>query len=95
MENKSKEINRKKVDWLLTQSIDTQLEIISHHMEICRIVINSIIDREVCDYTGERYSHNKPNNGRYSRCGFNPGSVKLGDQKVPIYVPRILDKAEK
>jgi len=95
MENKSKEINRKKVDWLLTQSIDTQLEIISHHMEICRIVINSIIDREVCDYTGERYSHNKPNNGKYSRWGFNPGSVKLGDQKVPIDVPRILDKEEK
>ena len=95
MKNKSKEINRKKVDWLLGQSIDTQLEIISHHMEICRIVINSIIDREVCDYTGERYSHNKPNNGRYSRWGFNPGSVKLGDQKVPIDVPRILDKEEK
>ena len=95
MENKSKEINRKRVDWLLAQSIDTQLEIISHHMEICRIVINSIIDREVCDYTGERYSHNKPNNGRYSRWGFNPGSVKLGDQKVPIDVPRILDKEEK
>jgi len=95
MENKSKEINRKKIDWLLDQSIDMQLEIISHHMEICRIVINSIIDREVCDYTGERYSHNKPNNGRYSRWGFNPGSVKLGDQKVPIDVPRILDKEEK
>ena len=95
MENKSKEINRKRVDWLLAQSIDTQLEIISHHMEICRIVINSIIDREVCDYTGERYSHNKPYNNRYSRWGFNPGSVKLGDQKVPIDVPRILDKEEK
>lgn len=95
MENKVKEINRKRMDWLLNQSIDTQLEIISHHMEICRIVINSIIDREVCDYTGERYSHNKPNNGRYSRWGFNPGSVKLGDQKVPIDVPRILDKEER
>jgi len=95
MEDKIKEINRKKVDWLLTQSIDTQLQIISHHMEICRIVINSIIEQEVCDYTGERYSHNKPNNGRYCRWGFNPGSIKLGDQKIPIDVPRILDKEEK
>jgi hypothetical protein len=26
--------------------------------------------------------------------GFNPGSVKLGDQKVPVGVPRILVKEE-
>jgi len=95
MENKSKEINRKRVDWLLTQSIETQLEIVSHHMEICRIVINSILDQEVFDYTGERYRHMKPHNNRYCRWGFNPGSVKLGDQKIPIDIPRILDKEEK
>jgi len=79
---------------LLAQSIDTQLEILSHYMEICRIMINSLIDQEVCDYTGQRYSYNKPHDGRNSRWGFNPGSVKLGGQKIPIDVPRVFDKKE-
>jgi len=43
MENKVKEINRKRVNWLLDQPIETQLEIISHHMEICRIMINTLL----------------------------------------------------
>jgi len=94
MENKSKEINRKKVEWLLAQPIDMQLEIVSHYMEICRIMINSLLDQEVCDYTGQRYRHNKPHDSRYSRWGFNPGSVKLGGQKIPIDVPRVFDKKE-
>lgn len=75
MENKSKEIKRKKVDWLLSQPIETQLELISHHMEICRLMINSIIEQEVSDDTGQRYSHDKPHNKRFCRWGFNPGRV--------------------
>ena len=94
MENKSKEIKRKKINWLLEQPIETQLEIVSHYMEICRIFINSLIDQEVFEYTGERYNHNKPYKGRYSRWGYNPGSVKLGGQKIPIDVPRVFDKEE-
>jgi len=94
MENKSKEIKRKKINWLLEQPIGTQLEIVSHYMEICRIFINSLIDQEVFEYTGERYNHNKPYNGRYSRWGYNPGSVKLGGQKIPIDVPRVFDKED-
>lgn len=94
MENKSKEIKRKKVDWLLSQPIETQLELISHHMEICRLMINSIIEQEVSDYTGQRYSHDKPHNNRFCRWGFNPGSVKIGDQKMPVDVPRVFDKEE-
>jgi len=70
MEDKSKEIKRKKVEWLITQPIEIQMELISHHMEICRLMINSIIEQEVCDYTGEKYSHNKPHDNRYSRWGF-------------------------
>jgi putative transposase len=95
MENKSKEFKRKKVEWLINQPVETQMEIISHHMEICRLMINSIIEQEVCDYTGERYSHKKPHDNRYSRWGYNPGSVKIGDQKIPVDVPRVFDKEEK
>ncbi|MCK4344600.1 MAG: IS256 family transposase [Bacteroidales bacterium] len=95
MENKSKEIKRKKINWLLEQPIETQLEIVSHNMEICRIFINSLIDQEVFEYTGERYNHNKPYNGRYSRWGYNPGSVKIGDEKIRIDIPRVFDNEAK
>ena len=47
--------------------------------------------QEVDGLAGKRYSHDKPNEGRYSRWGYNPSSVKIGTQKVPIQVPRVMD----
>lgn len=42
----------------------------------------------------------KPEGGRYSRreqpckCGVNPGSIKEGQKKVPIKIPRYYDNKE-
>ena len=91
MNTKSTKINRNKIDWYLNQPFETQLELMSNHLEICRIVINSMLDTAAEEQTGPRYSHNKPHNGRYSRWGFNPGSVQLGSQKIPVEVQRIYD----
>lgn len=88
----AKSINRQKLDWLFEQPLNVQLEIVSQHMEIVRIVINSILEGEVAKLAGEKYSRNKPNGGRYDRWGANPGSVKIGGQKLKIAVPRIYDK---
>jgi putative transposase len=84
-------INRKKISWLLEQDLDVKLQAMQHHMDITRMLINDILEDEVINQTGTRYSHNKPNDGRYSRWGFNPGSVKIGSQKIPVSVPRIYD----
>ncbi len=46
-------------------------------------------------YCGKRYKHVKKGSRRYGRWGFNPGSVKIGDEKVPIEVPRIMDHEKK
>jgi len=88
----AKNINRQKLDWLFEQPINVQLEIVSQHMEIVRIVINSILEGEVSKLAGEKYNRNKPNGGRYDRWGINPGSVKIGGQKLKIAVPRVFDK---
>lgn len=90
---RTKNINRQKLDWLFEQPLNVQLEVVSQHMEIVRIVINSILEGEVAKLAGEKYSRNKPNGGRYDRWGANPGSVKVGGQKLKIVVPRIYDKA--
>ena len=88
----TKSINHQKLDWLFEQPLNVQLEVVSQHMEIVRIVINSILEGEVAKLAGEKYSRNKPNGGRYDRWGANPGSVKVGGQKLKIAVPRIYDK---
>jgi len=40
---------------------------------------------------GPKYSHHKPHDGRYSRWGYNPGSVRIGEHRLAIQVPRVFD----
>ena len=92
MKVKSVSVNRKKISWLLEQELDVKLEALQHHLDISRMLINDVLEDEVMQYTGERYKHNKPNAGQYSRWGYNRGSVKIGQQRIPVDVPRIYDK---
>lgn len=87
----SKGNSRKKLAWLLEQSRDIKLDIVQNHLSICQIMLNELFEEEVIDKAGARYSHNKPNSGRYSRWGYNPGSVQIGDKKLKMEVPRIKD----
>ena len=71
----------------LRQSLESPLEIkmalIEHHMELARMLVREILDEEVCQLAGERYSRSKPLDGRYSRWGSNPGSVRIAGERVP------------
>jgi transposase-like protein len=93
--NKVNKINREKLDWLFTQKIEVKLEMLRNHIDMCRIMINEILETEVRMLSGEWYSHNKPNEGRYYRWGYNPGSVRIGSEKVPIEIPRVINKEVK
>jgi transposase-like protein len=79
----------------LRQSLESPLEIkmalIEHHMELARMLVREILDEEVCQLAGERYSRSKPLDGRYSRWGSNPGSVRIAGERVPVEVPRVRD----
>ena len=89
---KINKIKREKLDWLHSLKLDMKLELLKHQVELSRIMINEILETEVKLLSGERYNHIKPNEGRYSRWGYNPGSVRIGSEKVPIDVPRVMDK---
>lgn len=91
---KDSKINRQKVDWLLHQPIDVQLSIMQQHLNICKLVINSLLQASTEDLSGKRYCRRKPYEGRYSRWGYNPGSVRVCNQKLPIEVPRLYDGQE-
>jgi putative transposase len=73
----------------------TKLALLKNQFEISLILIAEILEDEVREHTGERYSRSKPNNGRYSRWGTNPGSVWIGEEKVKVDVPRVYDKVER
>ena len=88
-------INKEKLDWLLCQNTDIMLELLRNHIELSKIIANEIMDEEVERLSGERYSHDKPQDGRFSRWGNNPGSIRMGSEKVPVIVPRIYDNKEK
>lgn len=93
--SKFTKINTEKLDWLLSQNVNIMLELIRNQTEMSRILANEIMNDEVEKLSGERYSHDKPQEGRYSRWGSNQGSIRIGSEKVPVMVPRIYDNKEK
>ncbi|KKL21304.1 hypothetical protein LCGC14_2446790, partial [marine sediment metagenome] len=76
------------------QSVDIKISLLQNHLSICQIMINELLEEEVTEKAGARYKREKPHDGRYSRWGFNPGSVRIGDQKLKVDVPRIYDNEQ-
>jgi len=90
MENKVSKIKKENLQWVIEQPIDVQMSLLDHHLDLCKLLINYILEQNVFSFTGDRY-RNDPGR-RYWRWGYNPGSVRLGDQRLPISVPRVYDK---
>ncbi len=88
---KSSEENRLNLDWLMNQGLDVKVELMNHHLTLCQMIANQIMNEELIELAGEKYSREKPHNGRYSRWGSNPGSIRIGDQRVSMEVPRVRD----
>lgn len=91
IKEKVTEKSREKLAWLMAQSQEIKLSLLQNHLSLCQIMVNEFFEEEVIEKAGKRYSHNKPNGSRYSRWGYNPGSVQIGDQRLKVDVPRIRD----
>ena len=79
---------------IISSPIDVKLYLLDHYAELARMLSREILDEEVAYLTGRRYSRTRPFGGRYHRWGTNPGSVRLGQERVPIEVPRIRDRID-
>jgi putative transposase len=90
----STEVNRNDLDWLQEQPMDVKIDLLQNHLSICQIIANQIMEEEVRQYTGLRYSRERPREVRYCRWASNPGSIRVGDTKIPIRVPRIRNMDE-
>ena len=89
MENKEKA--QQNLDWYKNQSVETQISLFGNFLEVAKLLANQILEDEVKEKAGQRYEREKPSSGRYSRWGSNPGSIRVGEEKVKMKVPRIHD----
>lgn len=89
---KNKENVTKNLDWYQEQSIETQISLFGNFLEVAKLLANQLFEDEVKEKAGERYNREKPSEGKYNRWGSNPGSIRIGEEKVRIKVPRIQDK---
>ena len=89
---KNSDSRGKNLKWLEEQPMDYQLSLFHDYTEVMKIVANSLMKSSMEEKCGERYSREKPEDGRYNRWGYNRGSIKVGDEKLPIDVPRYYDE---
>lgn len=81
----------KNLEWFKQLDLSEQLDIFQDIAAMSRIIANNLMQEDVTNMCGEKYSREKPHDGQYSRWGYNPGSIKIGDEKLPIEIPRVFD----
>ena len=80
---------KKNLEWLLDQPQDIQFELYKNFIEIAKLHYNQLIEEEMREKAGEKYSREST----HSRWSSNPGSIRIGSEKVKVDVPRLLNKA--
>ena len=83
-----------RIEDLITAPVDLQLMMMETASEVLRLLASTLMREEVRQLAGERYQRRKPHNGRYVRWGSNPGSVRIGAERMPVSVPRVRDRHE-
>lgn len=91
MNRKVRQKKAKKQSRYQNQSLDVKVDLLRNHLSICKILVDELLEDEVCSKAGPRYERKKSNGSKHSRYGSNPGSVQIGDQRIKIEVPRILN----
>jgi putative transposase len=87
-------ITNENLQWYLNQPVEVQLELFKHFVDVSKILANQLFEDEVISKAGEKYSREKPSGGKYSRWGINPGSIRVGEERVKVKVPRLYDNQE-
>jgi len=68
-----------------------KLALLQRHLERAPMFVGELLEEEVEEEAGKRYSHDDSRLSLYSRWGTTPGSVRIGEEKGPITVPRMRD----
>jgi transposase-like protein len=92
--SKDSKITRENLHWFLEQPEASQFELFNKFVDVAKLMFNQLTENEVNKKAGEKYSREKPEEGKYSRWGYNPGSIRIGEEKVKVDVPRMRDNQE-
>lgn len=92
MLRKDIKIERQNLEWFQSQEREVKIALMSHTIEMMRIVINSFFETGVEKLCGKKYARGAEDSDQFDRWGYNPGSVRIGDEKVRVSVPRVMDK---
>lgn len=87
---KDSKISKENLQWYLSQPREIQLGLLENFIDIAKLHYNQLMEEELRLKTGKKYERGK----RYNRWGSNPGSIRIGEEKVPVEVPRFYDKEE-
>jgi len=71
----------------------TKLHLIQHHANMALLLAKQLLEEEVEDLAGQRYSR-KDSGNSLRRWGKNPGSIRIGGEKVSIDVDADVRSAE-
>ncbi len=71
------------------ENLDTRVALIQALIPIALQYVNELLQQEVAELAGPRYSRHKEAAGGNYRWGQQSGSVYLGEQKVALAVPRV------
>ena len=87
---KISKIKKENLQWLIKQPVKMQHELFQNFVELAKMHFNQLVEEELKEKAGKKYERGK----RYNRWGNNPGSIRIGEEKVPVEVPRLYDKEE-
>lgn len=80
---------KEELDSLLQHgSPETKLALLKDHAHIVQVLLQEFMEQEVEEKAGDRYQH-QGDERKYHRWGKNPGSVRVGDRRVKVDVPRL------
>ena len=88
---KNSKMSKENLHWYLEQPIDIQYELFKNFVDVAKLHYNQLIEEEQKEKTGEKYERGK----RYNRWGSNPGSIRMGEEKIPVEALRFYDKETK
>lgn len=88
---KDRKKSEQNLQWYLEQPMEVQLEMFKHYVEIAKILSNQLFEDEIRSKAGEKYQREPSEERRYSRWGSNPGSIRIGEEKVKVQAPRLFD----
>ena len=85
------EITSKNLKWFMEQSLEIQTSLFNHYIELSKLLANQLFEEEIHQKAGLKYEHSLR---QYSRWGSNPGSIRLGRERIKMKIPRLYNKKE-